>query len=309
MSKQQTLSQIRQQEEFLGWLFVAPIALGICIFQIYPILFSLYISFTEWNLVKAPHWIGLENYFDLFYNDRYFFKVLGNTGTYAAGTILPGLALGMLFALLLNQKITGRFIYRAIYFLPVIIPTVALGVLWQWIYEPRFGLLNTALKAIFGIQGPAWLGSTQWALRSLIIFAVWQGLGFTIVIILSGLQGISTEYYEAAQIDGANAWQQFYHITLPLLSPVTFFLLVTGVIGACQEFVVPYILTSGYGFTGGGPAYATTLAVMYLYNYAFRQQYMGYASAIAYILFIGIIILTLINFGVGKKWVFYEEET
>ena len=308
MSKQKTLSSMRRSEERLGWLFVTPIALGIAIFQIYPVLFSLYISLTEWNLIRSPRWIGLENYYDLFVSDRYFYKVLGNTGTYAAGTILPGLALGMIFALLLNQKIAGRFIYRAIYFIPVIVPTVALGVLWQWIYEPSFGLLNTVLRMVFGIQGPAWLGSTEWALRSLMIFAVWQGLGFTIVILLSGLTGISSEYYEAAQIDGANGFRQFYHITLPLLSPVTFFLLVTGVIAACQEFVIPYILTSGYGSSGGGPAYATTMAVMYLYNFAFRQQHMGYASAIAYVLFVIIIILTIINFVVGKKWVFYEEE-
>ena len=302
MAKQMNLAQMRRREERLAWLFVSPVVLGIILFQVYPVLFSLYISFTKWNLLSAPRWIGFQNYLDLFTDDRYFFKVLGNTGTYAAGVVVPGLALGMFFGLLLNQKMMGRHVYRAIYFIPVIVPTVATGILWQWIYEPSFGIVNSLLRTVFGIQGPSWLGSTQWALRSLMIFAIWQGLGFTIVILLSGLTGISSEYYEAAQIDGANSLHQFFHITLPLLSPVTFFLLVTGIIGAFQEFVIPYILT------GGGPAYATTMAVTYLYNFAFRQQHMGYASAIAYILFIIIIILTLINFAFGRHWVFYEEE-
>jgi multiple sugar transport system permease protein len=298
--RKQTLSGMRRQEGFLGWLFVAPMALGICIFQIYPTLFSMYISLTEWNLVRAPRWIGLQNYVNLFTRERYFLKAMSNTGTYAVGTILPGIALGILFALLLNQKIAGRFVYRAIYFVPVVAPTVALGILWQWIYEPHFGILNTVLK-VFGIQGPAWLGSTHWAMRSMIIFALWQGLGFNIVIFLAGLQSISTEYYEAAEIDGANTLQRFFHITMPLLSPVTFFMLVTGVIGACQDFVTPYILT------GGGPANATLMAVMFLYGKAFREQHMGLASAVAYILFAVIVTLTLINFRLGKKWVYYEE--
>jgi multiple sugar transport system permease protein len=296
----QTLSRMRRQEERLAWLFVAPIVLGICIFQIYPTLFSLYVSLTKWNLVGTPRWTGLENYVELFTWDRYFFKAMSNTALYALGTVLPGLVLGVFFAILLNQKISGRFVYRAIYFIPVVAPTVALGVLWQWIYEPNFGILNSTLRLI-GIIGPSWLGSTQWALRAVIIFAIWQGLGYNIVIFLAGLQSISAEYYEAAEIDGANALQRFYYITLPLLSPVTFFMLVTGVIGALQVFDVTYILTQG------GPANATLTAVYYLYNKAFREQHMGQASALAYILFVVIVILTIINFRLGKKWVFYEE--
>jgi multiple sugar transport system permease protein len=298
--KIQTLHRLRRHEERLAWLFVAPVGLGILIFQAYPVLFSLYASLTKWNLISAPRWAGLQNYVELFTEDRYFFKILGNTGTYALGTVLPGIALGIGFALLLNQDIAGRFVYRAIYFIPVVAPTVALGLLWQWIYEPNFGILNSVLK-VFGIQGPSWLGSTQWAMRSMVVFAVWQGLGFSIVIFLSGLQSISPDYHEAAAIDGANALQRLLYITLPLLSPVTFFMLVTNVIGALQVFDVPYILTRG------GPANATQTAVMYLYGHAFRNQHMGYASAIAYILFVAIVILTILNFALGRRWVFYEE--
>jgi len=299
--KTQTLSGLRRWEERLAWLFVAPVALGILIFQVYPTVFSLYISLTEWNLVRAPRWVGIGNYVELFTRDRYFFKILGNTATYAVGTVLPGIVVSILFALLLNQKIALRFTYRAIYFVPVVAPTVALGLLWQWIYEPNFGILNSVLKFI-GIQGPAWLGSTQWAMRAMIIFSIWRNLGFGIVMFLSGLQNISPEYYEAAAIDGANAVHRLFRITLPLLSPVTFFVLVTDTIGALQVFDAPYILTRG------GPANATQTAVMYLYAKAFQMQHMGLASAVAYILFVGIMCLTILNFGLGKRWVYYESQ-
>jgi multiple sugar transport system permease protein len=291
---------MRQREEWLGWLFVSPVILGILIFQAYPVLFSLYASLTKWNLLSTPRWVGFQNYVELFTRDRYFFEIMGNTAQYALGTVLPGIALGIGFALLLNQNIAGRFTYRAIYFIPVVAPTVALGLLWAWIYEPTFGILNSVLRVI-GIQGPMWLGSTKWAMPSVVIFAIWRGIGFSIVIFLSGLQTISPEFHEAAAIDGANAWQRLRHITLPLLSPVTFFVLVTDVIGAFQVFDTIYILTRG------GPANATTTAVFMLYNHAFRLQHMGYASAIAYVLFLAIIVLTVANFTLGKRWVFYEE--
>lgn len=294
------LSSLRRREGVTAWLFVAPVVLGICVFQIYPTLFSMYASLTEWNLLQAPRWAGLRNYVDLFTTDRFFFKALTNTGTYALGTVVPGIALGMLFAVLLNQDIAGKHFYRAIYFVPVVAPAVAVALLWQWIYEPSFGLLNSALKFV-GIPGPPWLGSTRWAMTAVIIEAIWAGLGFNIVIYLAGLQGVSREYYEAADIDGASALQKLLSITVPLLSPITFFLLVTGVIGAFQDFSVPYVMT------GGGPANATQLMVMYLYNQAFQRQHMGLASAVAYCVFIVIVALTIVNFAVGRRWVFYEE--
>ncbi|HRW09881.1 MAG TPA: sugar ABC transporter permease, partial [Caldilineaceae bacterium] len=176
----------------------------------------------------------------------------------------------------------------------------AVALLWNWLYEPNFGIINSALRVV-GIQGPAWLGSTKWAMRAVIIEAIWAGLGFNIVIYLSGLQNISREYYEAASIDGAGFFHKFFYITLPLLSPVTFFILVTGVIGTFQDFTVPYIMT------GGGPAGATQLVVMYLYGLAFRLQNMGTASAVAYLVFLVIVVLTALNFLLARRWVFYEE--
>jgi multiple sugar transport system permease protein len=294
------LSGQQRQEERLGWLFVTPLALGICLFQFYPVLFSLYVSFTQWNLLNPPRWVGTRNYVELFTTDRFFFKTLTNTGTYTLGVVLPAIALSLFFAMLLNQDITGKHLYRAIYFVPVVAPAVAIALLWQWLYEPNFGIINSILRFL-GIQGPGWLGSTKLALTAIIIEAIWAGLGFNIVLFLAGLQSISKEYYEAAAIDGANSLQRFFFITMPLLSPVTFFVLVTGMIGTFQDFTVPFVMT------GGGPANATQLVVMYLYGLAFRLQNMGTASAVAYAVFIVIVVLTFLNFAVGRKWVFYEE--
>lgn len=298
--KSATIKGMRRREEWMAWLFIAPVALGILIFQVYPTLFSLFVSFTSWNLISPPRWIGAENYVDLFTTDRFFFKSMWVTVRYTLGVVLPSMAIALFFATLLNQDIRFKRTYRGIYFVPVVAPTVALALLWGWLYEPNFGIINAALRTI-GIQGPAWLGTTQWALPSVIIMAIWAGIGFQIVIFLAGLQGIPQEYYEAASIDGASAWTKFRRITLPLLSPVTFFVLVTGIIGTFQDFALVWVLT------GGGPANATQLIVMYLYGLAFRLQKMGLASAVAYAVFIVIVGLTILNFTFSKRWVFYED--
>jgi multiple sugar transport system permease protein len=295
-----TRSRRERYEEWMGWLFVLPVVLGIAIFQIYPTLFSLYISMTQWNLLTPPRWVGTHNYVELFTSDRFFFQTMRNTGVYTSGVVVPSMILALLFAILLNQEIRGKYVYRTIYFIPVIAPAVAVALLWGWLYEPNFGLINSALRMI-GIQGPTWLGSTKWALTAVIIQAIWAGLGFNIVIFLSGLQSISAEYYEAAEMDGAGFWRKLFSITLPLLSPVTFFVLVTGVIGTFQDFTVPFIMTRG------GPAGATQLVVMYLYGLAFTLQNMGLASAVAYIVFLVIVSLTILNFVLARRWVFYEE--
>jgi multiple sugar transport system permease protein len=294
------LSSMRGQEERTAWLFILPVALGIIIFQVYPVLFSLYVSFTSWDLITPPKWVGLGNYVGLFTTDRAFYQVMSNTAVYAVGTILPGMVIALIFATLLNQNIIGQSAFRAIYFVPVVVPTAAVAILWRWIYEPNYGIFNGFLKGV-GLPGPLWLTNTHTALLAVIIEAVWAGLGLNIVIYLAGLQSISREYYEAAQIDGANALQQFFHITLPLISPTTFFLLVTGVISAIQVFDVPFVMT------GGGPANATQMIVMYLYRAAFGLQRMGVATAMGYIVFMLILLLTFINFLMEKRWVFYEE--
>ncbi len=300
-TRQATYSRQARHEERLAWLFVLPVVLGIGIFQIYPTVFSLYASLTQWNLLTPPRWVGLDNYVDLFTSDRFFFQTMQNTGVYTLGVVVPAMIIALIFAILLNQDIRGKYLYRAIYFVPVIAPAVAVALLWQWLYEPNFGIINSALRVI-GIQGPTWLGNTQWAMRAVIIESIWAGLGFNIVIYLSGLQSIGREYYEAAAIDGAGFFRQFFDITLPLLSPVTFFILVTGVIGTFQDFTVPFIMTNG------GPAGATQLVVMYLYGLAFRLQNMGTASAVAYLVFLVIVALTALNFLLARRWVFYEEE-
>ncbi|CAN5579240.1 sugar ABC transporter permease [soil metagenome] len=299
-TKKSTFSTRQHYEERLAWLFVLPVALGIAIFQVYPTVFSLYASLTQWNLLTPPRWVGMRNYVELFTTDRFFFQTMRNTGVYTLGVVVPAMILALVFAILLNQEIRGKYLYRAIYFIPVIAPAVAVALLWGWLYEPNFGLINSALRVV-GIKGPAWLGNTKWAMTAVIIESIWAGLGFSIVIFLSGLQGIGREYYEAAAIDGAGFFRQFYSITLPLLSPVTFFILVTSVIGSFQDFTVPFIMT------GGGPAGATQLVVMYLYGLAFRLQNMGTASAVAYVVFMVIVSLTALNFVLARRWVFYEE--
>lgn len=295
-----TLRGLRRQEEYLAWLFVTPVALGILLFQIYPVLFSLYVSFTHWNFVTPPRWVGFRNYVELFTTDRFFLTALRNSVVYAVGTVVPGVALALVFAVLLNQEIRGRYVYRAIYFVPVVATTVSISILWTWIYEPNFGILNFLLKQI-GITGPLWLGTSRWAMPSLIIMSIWHGLGYNIVILLAGLQAISREYYDAAAIDGANGLQRFRFVTLPLLSPATFFVLVLSVINAFQVFTNVYVLTRG------GPANATLSLVLYLYQQAFTYEEMGVASAVAYCLFVIIVALTALNFYLQRLWVFYEE--
>ena len=299
-TKTATLSGLRRREEYAGWISVAPVVAGIIIFQVYPVVFSLYASLTEWNLVSPPQWVGAKNYIALFTTDRFFKTAMLNSGVYAFSTVLPGVALALVFAVLLNLDIRGRFIYRSIFFVPVVAPLVSLAILWQWIYEPNFGILNFTLRLV-GIKGPVWLGSSHWAMPAIILMAIWRRLGYDIVLFLAGLQSISRDYYEAASLDGANAVQQFIRITLPLLSPVTFLVLVLGIIDAFQVFTVPFIMTSG------GPANATLTVVLLLYNNAFRYQQMGMASAIAYCLFAVVLILTLANFRLQRLWVFYEE--
>jgi multiple sugar transport system permease protein len=293
-------SQLQKKEELFAWLFISPLVLGIIIFQVYPTIFSLVISFTQWNLLTPAKFVGFRNFIELFTADRVFFKAMSNTILYGLGTVIPGIILAIVFASMLNQNIRGRTIYRALYFIPVIAPTVAIALLWQWIYEANFGVLNSVLRMI-GIQGPSWLGSTHWALISIIIIAIWGGLGLNIVIFLSGMQGISKDYYEAAEIDGANPLQKMFYITLPLLSPITFFVLVTSVIGCFTVFDIPFVMTLG------GPANATMMIVMYLYINAWRIQKMGIAAAISYIIFIVIVLLTIFNFRLSRRWVFYEE--
>lgn len=248
-------------------------------------------------MLSPIKWVGISNYQSLI-NDEVFWKVLWNTIYYTLGTVPIGIIISLLLAIALNQKIKGIKIFRTAYFLPVISSAVAVAVVWQWVYNPEFGLLNYLLSFV-GIEGPNWLTSKNWAMPAVIITGIWKNLGFNMLLFLAGLQGIPEVYYEAARIDGANWWNQFKNITIPLLSHTTFFVVIMSVINSFQVFDQIYIMT------GGGPARSTSVMVHYLYQNAFEYFKMGKASAIAYILFILVFFATLIQFKRSKSWTIY----
>ncbi len=281
------------------YIFMSPAILGLLIFTLGPILASVYFSFTEYDILDSPIWIGFANYIKL-YNDPFFWLSLKITLTYASVSVPLGLVVSLLLALLLNQNLKGIFIIRTVYYLPVVISGVAVSLLWRWIFNPEFGLLNWFL-GWFSIVGPNWLFSEEWALRAVIIMSLWS-IGGSMLIYLAGLQGIPTELYDAAEIDGANRWRKFLNITIPMLSPVIFFNLVMGVIGSLQIF------TEGYVMTAGGPNNATLFSVLYLYRNAFDYLQMGYASSMAWVLFLIILTFSLIVFKSSPFWVYYEEQ-
>ena len=287
-----------QEEALEGYLLITPVVLGLLIFSLGPIVASLYLSLTSWDLFGSPQFVGLTNYRKLLKDDL-FYKSLGNTAYYAALTVPVGTVLALTLAMIMNQKIRGINLFRTIFFLPSVCSQVAIAVIWVWVYAPEFGLFDIILRSM-GIPSPHWLSSTKWAMPSVAIMAIWQGLGYNMVIFLAGLQGISQEYYEAAAIDGAGRWQLFRYITLPLLSPVTFFVIIMYIIGAFQVFASVFIMTMG------GPYNATLTIAYYLYRNGFEWFKMGYASALAYVLFFIIVSVTVLQFALQKRWVYYE---
>jgi len=282
---------------FWAALFLLPNLLGFLVFILLPLIASFGLSFTSWDLLTPIKWIGLGNYKTLI-SDQVFWKVLWNTIYFTIGNVPVGIILSLFLAIALNQKIKGITIFRAVYFLPVISSTVAVAVVWQWLYNPQFGLLNYLLSLV-GIDGPNWLSSTTWAMPAVIITSIWRGLGFNMVLFLAGLQGIPETYYDAAKIDGANWWALFKNITVPLLSPTTFFVVVISIINSFQVFDLIYVMTAG------GPARSTSVLVHYLYQNAFQYFKMGYASAIGYVLFFLVFIVILIQLKRTKNWVIY----
>ncbi|MBL7222678.1 sugar ABC transporter permease [bacterium] len=283
-----------------GLLFISPWVIGFAVFMLYPIVSSLYFSFCDYSVLESPVWIGAENYTELV-KDEVFWTSLGNTGYYAGVSLPLGMMLALAVAILLNTQVRGMTVYRTIFFLPSIVPIVAMAILWLWIFNGQYGVLNYALGAI-GIPTrmlPTWLDSPGWAMPALIIMGLW-GIGYSVVIYLAGLQDIPVSLYESADIDGASWWQKIVHITIPMLSPVIYFNLVMGIIGTFQIFAAPYIMTNG------GPERATTFYTLYLYNLAFGELRMGYACAMAWILFVVILLLTLIATKVSQRHVHYE---
>ncbi len=293
------ISKMARQENIAGWLMASPFVLGLLLWTLGPMFYSLYLSLTNWDLLTPAKWTGLDNYQKML-TDPLTWTALRVTTTYALGSIPLTMALGLGLALLLNSKVRGLSVWRSIYYLPAVLSGVAVSLLWQFIFSADFGVLNYLLSLI-GINGPRWLTSQTWALPALIIMSVWA-VGADMVIYLAALQGVPTELYEAAEVDGAGSALRFRHITLPMISPVLFFQLVMGIIFALQTF------TQGFIMTGGGPNNATLFYVLHLYRSAFQYFRMGYASALAWLLFVYILILTLLVFRSSAMWVFYSGE-
>jgi len=291
-------SGLRRAEGRWALLFLAPSLIGFLLFTAFPVVAALLLSVARWDLMTAPALIGLGNYAQAM-KDPLFWRVLLNTIYYTLATVPLGIIVSLAFAVALNEPIRGRLGLRAVYFMPVISSTVAVAMVWRWIYNPDFGLLNYVLSLLH-LPTPGWLTSTTWAMPAIIIMSVWKDLGYGVVIFLAGLQGIPQHLYDAAAVDGASRWQQFWGITLPLLTPTTFFASVVYGINSFQVFGQVYMMTQG------GPNYATSTMVYYIYVNAFQFFKMGYASALSWILFAFIFAFTLVQMRYQRTWVHYE---
>lgn len=289
----------RRKKNILTFIaFVAPNFILLGVFVFWPIFYSLYLSFFKWNMISpTKRFLGWENYTNLM-QDQVFWRVVRNTLMLAGGTVFIKLALALFLAILLNQRIRGRNLYRAIIFSPTFTTSVAIAMVWGWIFDPNFGLLRVFINGI-GLTSPNWLTDVNWALPAIMIVVIWSGLGYDMVIFLAGLQNIPKELYDAAKVDGATRRQLFRYVTFPLLSPTTFFLSIVSVIGALKAFDVIAIMTDG------GPLNSTNVFVLYLYQNAFEWFKTGYASAIALILFVLIMAITLVQTRLSKRWVHY----
>lgn len=297
------LSRVARAEERWGYTFIAPWILGFLIFSLGPMIVSLYYSFTKYEFPLPPKWSGLDNYVRAFVRDDLFYTSLGNTAYYVFLGVPLGLLASLSLAMLLDRRIWGRAVWRTVYYLPSIVPMVSAAFLFTYIFQPDYGLVNGWLWKLFRIQGPGWFNSRTWVKPTFILLSLWGAGGGTCIIFLAGLQNIPTELYEAAEVDGAGRWRKFANITIPMLSPTIFFNLVTGIIGAFKVFGPAYVATAG------GPGYGSYFYVLHLFNNAFSYLDMGYASALAWLLFIIIIIFTLIQFRVARTWVYYESAT
>ena len=289
---------LARQEELIAYGFILPSLLGFVVFLVVPMIASLGLSFYDWELLTPPQFVGLKNFATLV-GDRVFRQVVVNTLYYTFGLVPLNLIVSLGLAVWLNTRLRGLTLYRMAFFLPVVTVTVAVALIWRWMYEPRAGIVDAALRAV-GLPGPSWLGDAHWAMPAIILMSVWKGFGYNMVLFLAGLQGIPLSIYEAAMIDGANAWQRFWRITLPLLSPVIFLAVVLTVISSFQVFDQALVMTNG------GPANATNTIVLYIYQNGFQFFRMGYASAIAWVLFVVIFIFTLFQMRLQGRWVQYD---
>jgi len=291
-----------RKEGLWFYIFISPWIVGFLIFLAGPIITSAYLSLTTYDVTSPPSFLGLQNYSDLL-SDDLFWLSLKITTIYSFVSVPLGMAVALGVALMLNQKIPFVRVFRTIYYLPSVISGVSVTLLWLWIFNPDFGVLNGLLSQLFHIKGPRWVFSEQWVLPSFIIMSLWT-TGGSMVLYLAGLQGVPTELYEAASLDGAGAWRRFWNVTLPMISPVILFTLITGIITSFQTFTQVQIMTQG------GPHYGSLFYVFYLWQNAFGGSAtdMGYASAMAWILFVLVLILTLLALRSARIWVYYEGE-
>lgn len=300
-----TTTRRHWREALTGYACIAPWVAGFLLMTAGPMVASLYFSTTSWTMLAPPVPVGLANYGTVLTDDPLFVQSLGNTLYYVLLAVPLGIMVSLGLALLLNQRVRGIAVFRTAFFLPSITNLVAVSMLWLWVFNPEYGLLNMMLGAV-GIEGPYWLQSEVWAKPSLILMSLW-GVGGTMMIFLAALQGIPQELYEAAALDGAGPSRRFVHITLPMISPAMLFNLVIGIIGSFQVFTQAFVMTgSAQPGTEGGPNNATLFVVLYLYKKAFQEFRMGYASALAWVLFFLILAATIAQMRLAKRWVHYE---
>jgi multiple sugar transport system permease protein len=280
------------------YLYLLPVIIGVVIVTGGAITASFFLGFTKWDLISSPAWIGLENFRQMFASDL-FWKVFGNSFFYVLLAVPPMMIGSLGLALLVNRALRGITLFRTLYFFPVVTSMVAVAVVWSWLYNPEFGAINYLLETIVGIDGPRWLLSTDWALPAIALMTVWKGVGYNMLIFLAGLQAVPKTLHEAATIDGAGRWRRFFRITLPMISPTTFFVLVITLIGSFQIFEQTYMMTEG------GPANSTLTLSYFVYQNAFEYFRMGYATAMAYVLFGVTLVVTVVQFRLQQRWVHY----
>jgi multiple sugar transport system permease protein len=292
------MSARRRREALWGIALAAPAILGFLLWQLGPILGSLAIAFTNWRIVGTPSWVGLSNFAHMFTHDPLFFKSLSVTVIFSVISVPLRLLVAFALALLLNTKVRALPVFRTIFYIPSLVPIIASSVLWIWLFNPDFGLLNAILTPL-GFPKLQWIYDSSTVLPSLILMSLWD-VGPLMIIFLAGLQGVPRQLYEAVRIDGGSAWHRLRHVTIPMVTPTILFNLILSIISAMQTF------TQGYVMTSGGPNNASLFYVLYLYRKAFQESQMGYASALAWVLFIIIAILSVLVFRSSSRWVFYE---
>jgi multiple sugar transport system permease protein len=295
-SKHKKMSAAARRRNRIGYLFIAPALIGLVVFYAFPMLFSLIVSFTDWNLLTMPSPVGMENYKNLA-NDEVFLKSIRVTFYYTLLAVPISNIWALIMALLLNKKMKGRSIVRTIFYVPSIVPAVAAAGVWMYIFNPYNGFLNQILLKV-GLNPQMWIFSPSQVIPCIVTMAAW-GAGNTAIIYLAALQGVPTELHEAVALDGGNSFHKFFHITVPMISPMILYNLIMGVINSMQTF------TQGYIMTDGGPNNSSLFYVLLLYRRAFEQTTMGIACAMAWILFVILGVLTIINFAISKKWVYY----